>query len=209
MKKLLLAMLATSTILVACGEEDASQESNDSTEEVATNESTEDSTSEAEENNQEEAEATQEEVEEEIDEELEDEPLPDDQTDELTLNQPIEFEGFTITFTNFELVKDFDGNDVLKYTYDWENTSDETIAPFMTYSLRGFQNGVETDYAGFTEEVDLSIGQRDVRPGGSIQAAEGEVGVEDVNSPLELELQEAFSWSDEAYSTVIDLNELQ
>ena len=122
----------------------------------------------------------------------------------LVLGKPIEFSDFTLTIKEFKIVADDEGNKGLKYTYDWENTGDKSNMPFMTFDLKGFQDGVETDDKIFmANDVDLGIGQKEVRKGGKV-TAEGVVDIDDMNKPLELELTESFSFSDDSYELVIE-----
>lgn len=134
----------------------------------------------------------------------------DTDSNEITLGEPIEFDDFTMTIQSYELSTDMDGNDALVINYDWENTSDETLSPFMTFMLKGFQNNVETsDDLFMVEAVDLGVGQSEVRPGGVIEGATDQVAIDDLSVPLELELDELFSFDNNARIVVLDLSNLE
>lgn len=183
---------ASTLLLTACGEEGSTEETGTAdeieTEEVAT---------EPEETDTDEAE-----VEESADEPVDEEPA--DTSNEIVLGQPIEFDTFTIAITSFETSTDYDGNPILIYTYDWENTGDETQSPFVTFDITGFQNGVSTEISPFSETVDYGSGQVEVRPEGRVEGAQGAVGLTSVDEPVELELTELFSFDSNAYTTTIN-----
>lgn len=127
---------------------------------------------------------------------------------EIVLGEPIDLGEYTLTIQNYNLSKDYDGNDALIIEYDWINNSEDTTKPFMTFNIKGFQDGVETDYAIMVEGADLASSQKDVRPGGSIEGAQTTVSISDMNKPLEIELDELFSFDSEPIITEIDLSDL-
>lgn len=128
---------------------------------------------------------------------------------EIVLGEPIDVGEYTLTVQNYSLSVDYEGNDALIIEYDWVNNSEDSTTPFMTFLLKGFQDGVETDDVIMVEGVDLSIGQKEVRPGGKIEGAHGVVGVSDPSKPLELELDELFSITSNPYIVEIDLSTLE
>lgn len=129
---------------------------------------------------------------------------------EIVLNQPIEFKDFTITIKSFSVVKDYDGNPVLKMVYDWENTGEDADAPFLTFTVKGFQDGVQTDDMVISESIDLGIGQKEVKPGGIISDAEEGIGITAMDKPFEIEIATLMNFDDEnVYKyTIDDLNQL-
>lgn len=143
------------------------------------------------------------------DEETSDEPQGDESSNELVVGETMSFDSFNITITDMSLGTDYEGNNVLIYTYDWENTGEEPTMASMSFSLRGFQDNVETQSISFVEGLNLEAGQREVRPGGTVEGAQNSVGIDDMSQPLELELEETFSFSGEPYTTTVDLSELQ
>lgn len=127
----------------------------------------------------------------------------------IELGKPIEFESFTITVQSLSLGKDYEGKDALIINYDWENTGEESTYPFFTFNFKGFQNAVETTDVFMVEGVDLGIGQKETKPGGIITGAQDVIGIDDTTLPLELELEETFSFTSKVYSMIIDLSTLQ
>ncbi len=137
-------------------------------------------------------------------------PATDDVEGKIVLGQPVILGDYEMTIRGFEVIKDYQGEDLLKVIYDWKNNSQETRSPFMTFSLKAFQNGVETtDSIHMSEDLDLGSGQKDVKAGGVITDVEDGIGIDDISQPLTLELSELFSFSDEVYEYEIeDLNSL-
>ena len=190
-KGLLLFGVST-LLLVACGDEDDTEESNAI--------------------NEQEIEIVAEEVEageEDEEEEEEFEEVAADTSNEIILGEPMEIGEYTMTFQSYELGTDYEGKDALIINYDWINNSEDTASPFMTFILKGFQNGVETGDVFMVDGVDLGIGQSEVRPGGKIEGAQDIVAIDDMDTPLELELDELFSFENNEKLVVLDLSELQ
>lgn len=133
---------------------------------------------------------------------------PKEESKELVLDQPITLGDFEVTVKEYRLSKDYDGKDVLVITYNWKNNSNETTAPYMSIMFKGFQDGVETDDMLFVDDVDLGVGQKEVKPGASIENCFATVGITDLSKPLELELDELITLSSDPYKTTIDLSTL-
>ena len=144
-------------------------------------------------------------VEEEESEEVEEELSGN----EIVLGEPINLGDYVMTIKGYELATDYEGKNALVVTYDWTNNSDDTVAPFLTFRLKGFQNGVETDDVFMVDGVDLGTGQNDARPGSTIENAQTVVGVDDLDTEMELALKELFSFGGDEFTTFINLSELQ
>lgn len=126
------------------------------------------------------------------------------QSSTFELGKPIQLGDYTISIKSFELIKDYDENPALKYVYDWTNGSSESEMPFMTFNLTGYQDGVETDDVFMADDVDLSIGQKNVKSGATLTDIEGAVGIADMSKPLELELTEVFSLDSVCFTHIIE-----
>lgn len=125
---------------------------------------------------------------------------------EIVLGQPLEVGDYTVTIQSYQLAKNFDGGDALVINYDWVNNSDAAASPFMTFMIKGFQDGVETSDEGYVEEVDLGMGQKEVKPGGQITGAQDVIGIDDINKPLLIELDELITFEENPYSATLDLS---
>lgn len=137
---------------------------------------------------------------------IEAETKPDSENDNtLELGKAIVLGDIEMTLTAFSVVKDYQDKSVLKITYDWKNNGSETTSPFLSFTLKGFQNGVETDsMVIFSDSIDLGSGQKEVKPGAAITGAETGIAISDMNEPLLLELSELFSFDDKVFSMTID-----
>ena len=128
---------------------------------------------------------------------------------EIVLGQPMELGDYTVTFQSYSLGIDYDGVNALIINYDWVNNSEDTIAPFMSFTTKAFQDGVQTGDVFMVDGVDLGIGQSEVRPGATITGAQEIVAIDDLTKSLELEVEELFSFSGDAYTTILDLSTIE
>lgn len=62
-------------------------------------------------------------------------------------------DGFTLTYTGFELTEDRDGNGVVLLNFDFANNSGEPAAAQWKYSITVFQHGREVDYASISSST--------------------------------------------------------
>lgn len=129
---------------------------------------------------------------------------------ELVFGEPMAFEGFTMTITKLEIVKDYEELNVLKVTYDWENTSDGINMPTMSFTINGYQNGEMIDSTMImSDDIDLGLGLEPYQAGEKITGAETGVMIADMDQPMTLELGPGIAIDDSANrSAVIDLNQL-
>lgn len=127
------------------------------------------------------------------------------------LGKKVEFDTFDITIKSFSIVKDTDGKPALKFVYDWTNKDEKAGAPFLSFSLKGFQDGVETDDSIFVMDgVDLGIGQKEVKSGATITDAEGVVGITSMDKPMDIELDKLMTFDKAPYTmTISDLSALE
>lgn len=128
--------------------------------------------------------------------------------DAIEIGKTISFDKFDITITKIEKVKDYEDKPALKITYTWTNNSDKTAAPFMSFTLKGFQDGVETDSWITSDAIDLGIGQKEIKPGATIENCEAGIMITDESKPIDIELSESFSFSNKIYSITLNPNEL-
>lgn len=122
----------------------------------------------------------------------------------LEVGKEVQVGDYSVTVTKLKIVKDWNGDKVLKVTYDWRNNSHEAVAPFLSISFKGFQDGVETDWPSVSDHIDLSISQREVKPGSAVTGVQDAVGITDMSKPLVIELEEAFSFETRTLSMTID-----
>ena len=127
----------------------------------------------------------------------------------IELNKPMKIGDCEMTITDYELSTDVEDKPVLIINYHFVNKSDESVTPSMYFNRKAFQNGVETDYAFMVDGVNFSLGRKEIKPGGEIDA-QTVVGIDDLNIPLDLEIDLSFSFSDNnLHKTTIDLDTLK
>lgn len=127
----------------------------------------------------------------------------------LEIGKEVQVGDYSVTVTKLKIVKDWDGNKVLKVTYDWKNNSSEATAPFVSISFSGFQDGVQTDWSYFSDAIKLEKSQKEVKPGASLSGIQDGVGITDMSKPLVIELEQWGGFGYETYTmTIDDLNAL-
>ncbi len=127
----------------------------------------------------------------------------------LEVGKEVQVGDYSVTVTKLKIVKDWDGNKVLKVTYDWKNNSSEATAPFVSISFTGFQDGVQTDWSYFSDAINLEKSQKEVKPGAALAGVQDGVGITDMSKPLVIELEQWGGFGYETYTmTIDDLNAL-
>lgn len=129
-------------------------------------------------------------------------------SNEIILNQPMMIGNVEVTVLDYSLSTDYEGKNALIIDYKWTNHSDKNESPYLSFHVKGYQDGVETDDVFMVDGVNLENSQKEIKPGGEINAQTA-VGFNDINKPLELEIEEIFSLNDALFTTVLDLNNLE
>ena len=135
--------------------------------------------------------------------------IAEQSTNDIVIGEPMKIGEYTLTVTGYELVKDYEDKDALVINYDWENNSDEEASPFMTFIFKAFQDSVETDDVFVIDGVDLGIGQKEIKAGGKIEGAQAVVGIDNLDEPLLLEVDELITFDKNPYSVELNLSELE
>ena len=135
--------------------------------------------------------------------------IAEQSTNDIVIGEPMKIGEYTLTVTGYELVKDYEDKDALVINYDWENNSDEEASPFITFIFKAFQDSVETDDVFVIDGVDLGIGQKEIKAGGKIEGAQAVVGIDNLDEPLLLEVDELITFDKNPYSVELNLSELE
>ncbi len=84
------------------------------------------------------------------------------------------------------------GKEAIKFVYDWKNNSSESTAASLAFYITGYQNGIELDNYIYSEDIDISMIQKNVQPGFIQENCEGGIGIEG-DSEIEVHIRESFS----------------
>lgn len=206
---------ASALLLAGCGNSEEDTEETKTSQDTETEEVAEEKTDDTdtkentgtEENDAEQESA--EDTEEEKEEEEEEAERAEDSDKEIVLGEPMEIGDYTLTVQSYELGEDYENNDALIINYDWENNSDEEASPFMTFMFKGFQDDIETDDIFMVDGVELDIGQKEIKSGGEIEGAQDAIGIDDLDEPLLLEVDELITFESDPYSVELDLSSLE
>lgn len=106
-----------------------------------------------------------------------------------------ESETFKVTYTRYEIGKDYDGNPCLFFYYNFTNNSEENASAMSATYVQCFQNGVQCDtaYADYNTEMDNYM--KDVQPGTTIEVCEA-FALSDA-SDVTIEVSDWSSFSDD------------
>ncbi len=105
---------------------------------------------------------------------------------------------FHVEVKSAVLTKDHDGAPVIVITYAWTNNSEDTTSAMVSIYEKAFQDGVQLESAFLFDNPNYDSGtsSKDVRPGTTLDIQRAFVMTSET-APVEFELSEAFSWSDD------------
>ena len=135
------------------------------------------------------------------------EPSQTDGTFEL--GKPYKLGDVVVTVKSLSFVKDDEGKTALKVVSDWENKSEKTNSPFYSYIITGFQDGEEMDLPFVLDGIDYAKGQEEVGPGEKIEGVETVVEIADMDTPMELVLEEYGNYEAKPLKMTVDLNTIE
>lgn len=115
---------------------------------------------------------------------------------------------YHVEIKGMSLANDTDGDPAIVITYAWTNNSDKTTSAEVALMEKAFQDGIQLDTAFILDNsvYDSGLGFKDVRPGSTldIQAA---YSLTSETSPVEFELSEFISFSDELVTKVFEITD--
>ena len=109
---------------------------------------------------------------------------------------------YTVSIISCEIGDDYDGGDVFIVHYGFTNNSKKEASFSLAISAQVFQNSVELERAYFADSNDSS--SLFIKPGVGIEIVEA-YELPDLSSPVDIELSELFSFSDDKISTTVEL----
>ena len=98
---------------------------------------------------------------------------------------------------------DYEGNNILVINYDFTNNSDTEQMASFAVNFTAYQNGIETDSFLMSDDIDLGIGQKKIKPGTTITGVQTGAVLED-DSVLTIELDELISFDDLVFTIEVD-----
>lgn len=108
------------------------------------------------------------------------------------------------------LAKDTDGNPAIIITYNWTNNSDKTTSEAAVLYGKAFQDGIQLEPAFVLDSdvyTDAGNSMKEIRPGASLTVQSAYVMTSE-SSPVEFEVTELISLSDEMVSKNFDVSSL-
>lgn len=117
-----------------------------------------------------------------------------------------QIDDYTISIVSYEFAEDYQGNQALIVTYGFSNTSDDTTNFLFALTAKAFQDGIELETAFINDDtlVDSGSSMRNVRPGAGLAVTEAYL-LTSSTSPVQIEVEESFSFDDAKIVTEIDI----
>ena len=114
---------------------------------------------------------------------------------------------YGISIISYKLTKDYEGNEAIVVTYGFTNNSHDTTNFLVALSSKAFQDGIQLETAFITDDpnYDSWSGARNVRPGAGLAVTQAYLLTN--SSPVQIEIEETFSFNDNKITTEIDVTE--
>lgn len=109
---------------------------------------------------------------------------------------------YTVSIVSCEIGDDYDGSDVLIVHYGFTNNGKRNASFSLSISAQAFQGGVELERAYFADSNESSMLY--LKPGAGIEVVEA-YELPDLTKPVDIELSEYLSFSDEKITTTVEL----
>ena len=111
----------------------------------------------------------------------------------------------TITIKSIRVTKDYEGKDCVAVLYEWSHTSDSSEMFFSSISDKVFQGGIQLN-ATICEDADAfsMTSFTEIKAGAVIQVEQAYL-LRDATPEIEIEIEEAFSFSKEIISAKFNL----
>lgn len=122
---------------------------------------------------------------------------------EIKLGKLITIGDYEVTVQSIEKDVDYTGNDILVITYDFKNNNDDEQMASFAVNFTAYQNGIELDRSIMSDDVDLGIGQKKIKPGATISGVQAGVVLDD-DSLVTIEMDELISFDDLVFIIEVD-----
>ena len=129
----------------------------------------------------------------------------DGQDTETVDNTKADLGDYHVEIGGAKMTKDYEGNPVIVVDFTWTNNSEDTQSALVALSGQAFQDGVSLESAivGDNSVYDSNLNWKDIRPGTTVDGQYAFV-LSSETSPVEFELSETFSFSDEMATAEFD-----
>ena len=118
---------------------------------------------------------------------------------------PCVFSDYTVTYNNFSLSSDYEGNTVIIENLTFKNLSSEARPFFTTSNVTLYQDGIELEDAYFVDGCDYGLSQTKLQQGASLDVQQAHV-LRNTTSPVYIEITDWISFNGKKYSGVIPLS---
>lgn len=122
---------------------------------------------------------------------------------EIKLGKLITIGDYEVTVQSIEKGFDYEGNDILVINYDFTNNSDDEQMASFAVNFTAYQNGIEVDRLIMSDDVDLGIGQKKIKPGATISGVQTGIMLDD-DSLVTIEMDELISFNDLVFTIEVD-----
>lgn len=124
------------------------------------------------------------------------------------VDSAVEISKYRVSINSYNIAEDYEGNSSLILNMGYTNDSNDTTPFYVALEISAFQDGIELEEAFFVDNSAINTDNNylNVLPGAGLAVAEAFVLTSDT-SPVEIEIAELFSFSDEKIATTIDITE--
>ena len=115
---------------------------------------------------------------------------------------------YAVSLNSYDIVEDYEGNPAIVLNMGYTNNSNIDSPFYAAIAVTVFQDGIELETAYIIDDsiVDSTSSMLNVMPGAGHAVTEAFVLSNDT-SPVEIEIAEMFSFSDEKITTTINIAE--
>lgn len=117
---------------------------------------------------------------------------------------PVQLGNYTVEIKDAYMATDYDGRSSIVINYTWSNNSENPTCAEVAFSDIAYQDGIQLDSTGLAEDTDASW--TEIKPGATLDVHS--VFVLRSGSPVEFELSELFSFSDQSVTKTFDLSNM-
>lgn len=121
----------------------------------------------------------------------------------IVLGRPITIGDYEVTVQSIGKGTDYEGNSILVINYDFTNNSNREQMASFAVNFTAYQNGIESDSFLLSDDVDLGIGQKKIKPGTTITGVQTGAALVD-DSLVTIELEELISFDGVAFTIEVD-----